>query len=122
MIAVSQCRHSRHFVLTKVGECLYRSQCGSYFAVVKHLGRQHRKSLQTKDRDVAKKRVGEFRQRLCAPSSTDRPPTVKTADPAAAITFDQLAKRGLDSVAVYLKPSTHERRCWAVKVVLRRFT
>src|ERR1017187_4669286 len=121
MIAVSQIRQSRRFPLSKVGECLYRSECGSYFGVVKHLGRQHRKSLQTKDRDVAKKRLGEFRQRLCAPSFTDRPPTGKAADPAAVITFDQLAKRWLDSVAVHLKPSTHERRCWAVKVVLRRF-
>jgi hypothetical protein len=54
MIAVNQSlrtnrRPSRRFVLTKVGECLYRSQAGTYFAVVKHRGKQHRKSLQTKD-------------------------------------------------------------------------
>src|SRR6266481_1111933 len=40
MIAINQSvrqqrRHSRRFVLTKVGECLYRSDAGSYFAVIK---------------------------------------------------------------------------------------
>jgi hypothetical protein len=65
MIAVNRNRpQTRHFVLTKVGECLYRSECGSYFAVVKHLGKQHRKSLQTKHRNIAAKKLGEFRQKL----------------------------------------------------------
>jgi integrase len=65
--------------------------------------------------------LGEYRQGLCAPSPTESSPASKAADPAAAITYDQLAKRWLDSVSVHLKPSTHERRCYAVKVVLRRF-
>jgi integrase len=121
MIAINQRireqrRLSRRFVLSKVGECLYRSECGSYFAVVKHLGKQHRLSLQTKDRDVARKKLVEFRQQLCAPTPTDRP-----AAKAANITFDELAKRWLDSVAVHLKPSTHFRRCGVVKVGLGRF-
>jgi hypothetical protein len=99
MIAINQSlreqrRPSRRFVLTKVGECLYRSECGSYFAVVKNNGRQHRKCLQTKDRDVARKKLVEFRQQLCAPTPTDRPAAAK----AANITFDELAKRWLDSV------------------------
>src|ERR1017187_8755350 len=95
-----QFRQARRFVLTKVGECLYRSKAGSYFGVVKNNGKQHRKSLQTKDRGIAVKKLGEFRQQLCAQTSPDHA-TAKAADPAAAITFDQLAKRWLDFVAVH---------------------
>src|SRR5437016_6570393 len=102
MIAINKClrmkrRQSRHFLLSKVGECLYRSDCGSYFAVVKHLGKQHRLSLKTTDRNVARKKLAEFRQQLCSPP-TERPAAAK----AAAITFDELAKRWLDAVEVHL--------------------
>jgi hypothetical protein len=81
MIAINQRireqrRQSRRFVLSKVGECLYRSECGSYFAVVKHTGRQHRRSLQTKDRGIAAKKLVEFRQKLngLAPAANYQPP------------------------------------------------
>jgi hypothetical protein len=105
MIAVNRARvfsrQSRRFVLTKVGECLYRSDCGSYFGVVTHRGKQHRHCLQTKDRDVARKKLGEFRQQLCAPSLPEH-----AADPAAAITFDQLAEQWLEATRYSLKPSS----------------
>jgi len=122
MIAINQRlreqrRSSRRFILSKVGECLYRSEAGSYFGVIKFRGKQYRHSLQTKDRDVARKKLVEFRQQLCAPSPTDRPAVAK----AANITFDELAKRWLDAVAVHLKPSTHFRRCGVIKVGLGRF-
>lgn len=125
MIAINrslrhQRRQTRRFILTKVGECLYRSECGTYFGVIKHLGRQHRLSLKTTDRDIARKKLAEFRQQLCAQTSPDHP-AGKAASPAAAITFDQLAKRWLDSIQVHLKPSTHSRRCGAVKVGLGSF-
>src|SRR5580700_9074126 len=65
MVAVNRIRpQSRRFILTKVGECLYRSEAGSYFAVVKHQGKQHRKCLQTKDRSIAAKTLGKFRPKL----------------------------------------------------------
>src|SRR5437870_10787236 len=103
MIAVNKSlrmrrRPSRRFVLSKVGECLYRSDCGSYFAVIKHLGKQHRRSLKTTDRNVAKTKLAEFRQPLCAPTPTERPAANKAAD----ITFDELAKQWLDAVEVHL--------------------
>ena len=120
MIAVNRSRllnrPYRRFVLVKVGECLYRSEAGSYFGVVKVNGKQFRHCLGTKDRDIAKTKLVEYRQQLCAPTAA-----AKSADPAAAITFDQLAKRWLDAVAVHLKPSTHFRRCGVVKVGLGRF-
>jgi integrase len=104
---------SRRFVLTKVGECLYRSECGSYFAVVKHLGRQHRKSLQTKDRGIAAKKLVEFRQKLngLAPA----------ADHAAALTFEEIARGWLAAISVHLKESTHSRRVDMVRYVARSF-
>jgi integrase len=119
MIALRQNRPSRRFILTKVAECLYRSEAGSYFGVVKHLGKQHRLSLQTKDRDVARKKLSEFRQQLCVQTAPDHA-AGKAADPAA-ITFGQLAKRWLDSMQVHLKRSTHSRRRGAVKVGLGSF-
>src|SRR5271169_5618083 len=84
MNAVRQIRHSRRFPLSKVGECLYRSECGSYFAVVKHLGKQHRKSLQTTNRGIAVKKLGEFRQKLrhLAPAAGNIP----AADPVGHTT------------------------------------
>jgi integrase len=114
MIAVSQCRHSRHFVLTKVGECLYRSECGSYFAVVKHLGKQHRKSLQTKDRGIAAKKLGEFRQKLrhFAPTAGNIP---------AAVTFGQIAKMWLESISIHLQKTTYIRRAYCINASLRTF-
>lgn len=116
MIAVNRarplCRQSRRFILSKVGECLYRSECGSYFAVIKHLDKQHRRSLQTKDRGIAAKKLVEFRQKLngLAPAADH-----------AAITFDQLAKRWLDAIEVHLKPATHYRRFGIVKNLLGWF-
>ena len=114
MIAVRHNSKSRRFILTKVGECLYRSDAGSYFAVVKHMVKQHRLSLQTTDRGIASKKLTEFRQQFCNPAD-------QAASPAAAIRFDTMAQHWLDSVAVHLKPSTHLRRSGAVKVGLRFF-
>jgi integrase len=118
MIAINQSlreqrRPSRRFVLSKVGECLYRSECGSYFAVVKNNGRQHRKSLQTKDRAIAARKLVEFRQKLngLAPA----------ADHAAAPTFEEIARGWLDAISVHLKESTHSRRVDMVRYVARSF-
>ena len=117
MIAVNQRlreqrRQSRRFILAKVGECLYRSECGSYFAVVKHLGRQHRRSLQTKDRGIAGKKLGEFRQKLngLAPAADH-----------AALTFEEIARGWLAAISVHLKESTHSRRVDMVRYVARSF-
>jgi integrase len=114
MIAVNQNRRSRHFILAKVAECLYRSECGSYFAVVKHLGKQHRKSLQTKHRGIAVKKLGEFRQKLrhLAPAAGNIP---------AAISFGQVAAMWLESVAIHLQKTTYIRRTYCINASLRLF-
>src|ERR1039458_5479731 len=119
MIAVNQSlrqqrRPSRRFVLAKVGECLYRSEAGTYFAVVKHLGKQHRKSLQTTNRGIAAKKLGEFRQKLrhLAPSTGNIP---------TAISFGQVATMWLESVAIHLQKTTYVRRLYCINASLRIF-
>ena len=114
MIAVRQSRQTRRFPLAKVGECLYRSECGTYFGVVKHLGRQHRKSLQTKDRGIAVKKLGEFRQKLrhLAPAAGNIP---------AAVSFGQVATMWLSSIAVHLQKTTYARRFGCINHSLRSF-
>jgi hypothetical protein len=81
--------------------------------VVKHLGRQHRKSLQTQDRAIAAKKLVEFRQKLngLAPAASS----------AAAPTFAQLARRWLDAIEVHLRPATHNRRIGIVKNSFRSY-
>ena len=100
MIAVNrsrlQLRQPRRFILTRVGETSYRSEAGSYFAVVKHQGRQIRRSLKTTDRGIARRKLAEFRQQL-------RGSVPAAGHAGATLTFDQLAKRWLDPVAVHLK-------------------
>lgn len=46
----------------RVGECLYRYEpSGTYYALLKKNGKQIRASLETKDRDLAKRRLAEKR-------------------------------------------------------------
>lgn len=114
MIAINQSRRKpRRFILSKVGECLYRSEAGSYFAVIKHRGKQHRQSLQTKDRGIASKKLVEFRQKL----NRQAPDKKHVAD----MTFDQLGSRWLDLIQVHLKPTTHYRRYGLVKMLNKWF-
>ena len=49
----------------KVAECLYRNKSSNtYYALVKRNGRQIRKSLKTKDRKLADRRLKDFRQSI----------------------------------------------------------
>ena len=46
----------------KVGECLYRySSNGVYYARIKIDGKEIRRSLETTDRDLAKRKLADFR-------------------------------------------------------------
>ena len=73
----------RCLVLHRVGECLYRSDAGIYYAVLKIKGKQVRRSLGTADKSIARKKLVELR-RL---SSRLTP---------AAITFEHLTQQYLD--------------------------
>ncbi|MDA7673473.1 tyrosine-type recombinase/integrase [bacterium] len=98
---------SKEPVLVKVAECLYRNRSsGTYFALVKRKGKQIRKSLKTKDRKLAERRLREFRtkaSRLTADSAERKTP------------FKILAKRWLTVHNSNLKASTAERYVRCVK-------
>src|SRR5437899_228177 len=51
--------------LKRVAPCLYKyKSSGVYFAHVRAEGKLHRKSLETTDRQLANRRLAEFRRRL----------------------------------------------------------
>ena len=86
----------------KVGECLYRHQSSRvYYALVKRAGKQHRKSLGTSDRKLAERKLSAFRAKVGVLSKQKN---------ASGITFDDLAKRWLETVKPGLKTRSFERR------------
>ncbi|MGK0188346.1 MAG: integrase [Verrucomicrobiales bacterium] len=97
----------------KVAECLYRNQSsGTYFALVKRKGKQIRKSMRTKDRKLADRRLREFREKvgLLTASANER----KTP-------FDVIAERWLKIHNVHLKPSSVTRNQLCVKSLIGFF-
>ena len=55
-------RESRKGAFQKVGECLYRySSNGVYYARVKFNGKEVRRTLETTDRDVARRELARFK-------------------------------------------------------------
>lgn len=88
--------------LRKVAECLYRHESsGTYYALVKRSGKQYRRSLRTKDRKVADRFLGEFRQSVSRLSKTTS---------ASRVTFREIGGKWLDSLRAHLKPSSFRRR------------
>lgn len=86
----------------KVGECLYRDKSsGLYYALVKKQGKQYRRSLKTRDRKLAERRLADFRQKIGLLSKTEN---------SRKITFAQIAKRWLESLKPTLKPMSYRRR------------
>ncbi len=82
----------------RVAQCLYRNSTNNvYYALVKKQGKQHRKSLKTSDRQLAERRLIEFRgqiTRFIAPSK-DR-----------NITFTELAKDWFETAKTRYKSSS----------------
>lgn len=86
----------------KVAECLYRYQPSKvYYALVKHAGKQHRKSLKTTDRKLAERKLADFRRKVSG---------LARQKDAGGITFDALAKRWLESMKPSLKAKSFLRR------------
>ena len=85
-----------------VGECLLRATAtGTYYALVKRGGKQFRRSMKTNDRQLAKRRLSEFRlkvNRLTDQSGTSQ------------IKFGELAKSWFGIIRAKLKPSSARRR------------
>ncbi len=97
----------------KVGECLYRNaSSGNYYALVKRSGKQIRRSLKTKDRKLAERRLAEFQQAsgLAKASDVDR-----------RIRFAELGESWLKVSSMALKPASARRLALCLKEVCKRF-
>lgn len=88
----------------KVGECLYRySSTGTYYAVLRHAGKLIRRSLQTDDRALAKRRLADFRQ------------TLERIDPRSGrVTVGELADRYMETIG-HLAEKTRRSRATITK-------
>jgi len=85
----------------KVGQNLYRHETsGTYYALFKRSGKQIRRSLKTKDRSLANRRLREQRRRI---------EKLSTKADARTLTFDDIAKRFYETQQVRLKPKSLSR-------------
>jgi integrase len=103
-------------VLVNVGENLYRVQLpddkpgkptGKYYALIKRAGKQFRRSLKTKDRKLAERRLAELRGQVGN----------LTLSPDSNLSFEQIADRWRSLTAHTLKPRSENRRKTALDAV-----
>ncbi len=93
-------------VFNKVGENLYRLEStGTYYGLLKRGGKQFRRSLKTKDRKLAERRLADLRQQIGNLSLTED----------ASASFGDIAQRWLDTSRHALKASTVKRRETCIK-------
>src|ERR1017187_1506359 len=85
-------------VFHKVAQNLYRLESsGTYYALFKRSGKQIRRSLKTTDPALARRRLGELRNKVAR---------LNTTKGAGKITFANLASRWLENHRVHLKQRT----------------
>ncbi len=88
-------------VFHKVGENLYSLQSsGGYYALVKKGGKQFRRSLKTKDRKLADRRLNELKEQVGGLSLGDD----------SKLGFEAVANRWLESVKHTLAPGSIQQR------------
>jgi integrase len=88
-------------VFHKVAENLYRLESsGGYYALIKKAGKQFRRSLKTKDRKLADRRLKELKGQIGCLTLTDD----------AKLGFEAVANRWLESIKHTLAPGTIEQR------------
>jgi len=87
-------------LLRKVGECLYRNGHGVYFAWFAVRGKQIKRSLKTTDRDLARRRLSELREKADRLHGTEE----------RNLRFDELVRMWLESIRSDVKESTYRRR------------
>ncbi|MDD3181010.1 MAG: tyrosine-type recombinase/integrase [Opitutaceae bacterium] len=80
-------------------------QTGGYYALLKRADKQFRRSLKTKDRKLADRRLAELRAQVGNLSITED----------ARLSFDEIAQRWFDTTAHALKASTVTRRRTCLK-------
>ena len=91
----------------KVAECLYRHvPSGNYYGLVKRRGKQIRRSLKTKDRQLPARRLAQFREKVARLSALGA---------RAQIAFEELANRWFDTIRLRLKPASATRRLTSIR-------
>lgn len=86
--------------LQKVGECLYRSSHGTYFAWFSVNGKQIKRSLKTTDKDLARRRLAELREKGARLHGSEQ----------RNLRFEELVAFWLESIRADVKESTYRRR------------
>lgn len=88
-------------VFHRVAENLYRLETnGGYYALIKRGDKQFRRSLKTKDRKLAERRLIELRAQVGNLTTSDE----------ARLSFEEVGRRWVALTAHALKPSTVKRR------------
>ena len=104
---------ARKVVFHRVAENLYRLETsGGYYALLKRGDKQFRRSLRTKDRKLAERRLTELRGQVGNLTIADD----------ARLTFDELGKRWMAATSHALKPSSVTRRALYLKSLAPFFT
>lgn len=99
-------------VLVKVATCLYRSVASNvYYGIYKRAGKQVKRSLKTTDKELAKRRLEQLREKV-AQLNTKR---------GSNILFDDLAKQWLEATSSAIKESTRLYRAGAISRLSRFF-
>lgn len=97
---------ARKIAFQKVGQNLYRLEStGGYYALLKRADKQFRRSLKTKDRKLAERRLTELRDKVGGLTTTDD----------ARVLFEDLAQRWLELSRPLLKPKSFIRKETCVK-------
>ncbi|HVZ63210.1 MAG TPA: tyrosine-type recombinase/integrase [Lacunisphaera sp.] len=96
-----EAREARKLVFHRVAENLYRLESsGAYYALLKRGDKQFRRSLKTKDRKLAERRLSELRAQVGQLRITED----------AHLSFDEVAARWMAATQHTLKPSSITRR------------
>lgn len=104
--ASEQPKDARKIVFHRVAENLYRlEQTGGYYGLLKRGDKQFRRSLRTKDRKLADRRLAELRTQVGHLTISDD----------ARLSFEQIARRWMTVTAHTLKASSVTRRETCIK-------
>lgn len=104
--ALGQAKETQKLAFHLVAENLYRLGAnGMYYGLLKRGNKQFRRSLKTKDRKLAERKLAEFRAQVGNLKITEE----------ARLSFDEVAKRWVATTQHSLKPSSVKRRETCIK-------
>jgi integrase len=110
--ALGEQKVARKVVFHRVAENLYRLETsGGYYALVKRGDKQFRRSLKTKDRKLAERRLKEYRDQLLNLRVTED----------ARLSFADVAKHWMAVTSHTLKPSSALRREQCIQTLIPFF-